>query len=116
MRDFLESDWKKLSALKSTALDRYYNRILDRVQATLDRRKKEDARQIFMDTFSPLREERSFISSFFDHWSRSNASIMFLAWVNHGLMTRAEYDVFSDDLKATIMQLDEVPFYQGDGD
>ena len=116
MRDFLESDWKKLDALRSTTLDRYYNRILDRVQATLDRRKKEDARQIYMDTFRPVKEERSFISSFFDHWSRSNAPIMFLAWVNHGLMTRTEYDVFSDDLKATIMQLDEVVFYVENGD
>ena len=115
MRDFLESDWKKLSALKSTALERYYNRILDRVQAALDRREKEDARQIYMDIFRPTKKERSFISSFFDHWSRSNATIMFMAWVNHGLVTRSEYNAFSDSLKSVITHLDEVPFYQGDG-
>ncbi len=106
MSDFPESDWKKLRALKPKALDRYCNRVLDRVQSTINTLDKS-SHQKYLKVWRIIREDDELLAVLFDTWSRSNASIMFMGWVKHGLMTEEEFAAFSDETKALANFLDD---------
>ena len=112
MDKFPESDWKKLRALKPNALDRYCNRVLERIQAVMDRPRAQNAHQIYLETFDIIHEDDELLAILFDDWRRSNASLMFLGWVSHGLMTEDEFNAFSEEMKSLTTFLDQVTFYQ----
>ncbi len=113
MRNFPESDWKKLRALKPNALDRFCARVLDRLQTTITPLPQQNAHQKYLDVWRIMREDDELLSILFDTWRRSNANIMFMGWVNHGLMTEEEFNAFSDETRALANLLDDgFSFYQ----
>ena len=112
MNMFPESDWKKLRALKPKALDRYCNRVLDRIQNRINA-PQQNAHQKYLDIYRGIHDDNELLAVLFDDWRRSNASLMFLGWVNHGLVTEDEFDAFSDETKALANLLDDgFSFYQ----
>jgi len=84
---------------------------MDRIQTTINS-PQQNAHQKYLDVWRIIRKDGELLSVLFDTWSRSNASIMFMGWVNHGLMTEGEFDLFSDETKEIVSFLDEFSFYQ----
>ena len=77
MNGFPESDWKKLRAIKPKALERYCNRVLARMSATISQ-SNQSAHQTYLDVHRTIREDDKLLAILFDDWRRSNASLMFL--------------------------------------
>jgi hypothetical protein len=114
MTDFPESDWKKLRIIKLKALDRYCRRVLDHLRVTLNAPQETNAHQIYLDTYRIIKKDDELLADLFNDWRRSSADITLMGWLNHGLITHAEFENFSDDTKAHISHWAEPSFYQED--
>lgn len=102
MTTFPETDWKLRSKLKSLALGRLCQRILD--QATLLAAPQEiaSAHERYLRLYEHIHESDEAIALGFNNCSRSNAMPMLITWRREGVITDSEFAQFSSETQAGV--------------
>ncbi|WP_019558639.1 hypothetical protein [Thioalkalivibrio sp. ALE12] len=90
-----ESDWKRFSQLKKTALDRYCERALADCRATMEQEDRSNHER-FLDLYQQLNEANERLAFIFDGHARSKALDQFLCMRREGLIEDAELEGFTE--------------------
>jgi hypothetical protein len=106
MRAIPETDWKKLSALKTRALNDACGRILDAVAQIMQKR---DGRKhgAYLELWELLQKQDKLIASLFDDFKRSTALYKLAAWQRHGLVSESDLSLFTEELQATVKAMNQ---------
>jgi hypothetical protein len=106
MRAIPETDWKKLSALKTRALNDACGRILDAVAQIMQKR---DGREhgAYLELWELLQKQDKLIASLFDDFKRSTALYKLAAWQRHGLVSESDLSLFTEELQATVKAMNQ---------
>lgn len=97
----LESDWKKFTKLKKTALSRFCERVLAEVDAV---RAKEtlSSHDQYLEIFSLIEKRDRELAQIFDYHSRSKALHQLHLIVSRGLLEDEEISQFSEAMRKVI--------------
>jgi hypothetical protein len=98
MHAIAESDWKVLRDLKTRALERCCQHILDAVRLASDA-PAATAHERYLRVFRLIEEQDKELSEMFDDLRRSNATWRIGMMRNAGLITDEEYARFSEELR-----------------
>jgi hypothetical protein len=106
MRAIPETDWKKLRALKTRALNDACARILDAVAQTVQ---NSDGREheVYLALWELIHEQDDVIASMFDDFKRSTAFSKLAAWQRHGLVTERDMALFTEETQATVKAINQ---------
>jgi len=99
--DIKESDWKTFRRLRQLALERYCQRVLEDVQRVIEKG-EEGNHERYLKLWKLLQSRDETIGVAFDDPRRSRAIIQLLNIVAENLLTEAELNQFSDDLRGRI--------------
>lgn len=99
---FSEQDWKHLSRLKASALERLCRRILDEAQAIIAGAREGEHHRAYLTLYRHLEEQDRLIADCFNNWSRSRALEHLILWRQHRLITGEEFAVFSLETRTTV--------------
>ncbi|MGM0553693.1 MAG: hypothetical protein ACQETK_07840 [Pseudomonadota bacterium] len=91
-----ESDWKRFSRLKETALDRYCERALANCRATMEQEARSNHDR-FLDLYEQLLEANKRLAFIFDGHARSKALDQFRCMRREGLVEDAELEAFTTE-------------------
>ncbi|WP_019567928.1 hypothetical protein [Thioalkalivibrio sp. ALMg13-2] len=91
-----ESDWKRFSRLKETALDRYCERALADCWATMEQEDRSNHER-FLDLYQQLNEANERLAFIFDGHARSKALDQFRCMRHDGLIEDAELEGFTTE-------------------
>ncbi|WP_018937828.1 MULTISPECIES: hypothetical protein [unclassified Thioalkalivibrio] len=91
-----ESDWKRFSRLKETALDRYCERALANCRATMEQEDQSNHER-FLDLYQQLNEANERLAFIFDGHARSKALYQFTCMRREGLIEDAELEAFTTE-------------------
>lgn len=95
-----ESDWKRFSQLKKTALDRYCERALADCRATMEQEGRSNHER-YLDLCQQLREADQRLAFIFDGHARSKALDQFRCMRREGLVEEAELEGFTTEFLET---------------
>jgi hypothetical protein len=102
-----ESDWKLLRRLHQIALERFCERVLKEVRAAAADH-TDGYHDSYLKVFALLRERDKTIARAFNDLRRSNAFIL-LANIKHEcLLTTAEFDQFSPEVRQAVAVIESV--------
>ncbi|WP_018177026.1 hypothetical protein [Thioalkalivibrio sp. AKL8] len=93
-----ESDWKRFSRLKETALDRYCERALADCRATMEQDDRSNHER-FLDLYEQVREADKRLAFIFDGHARSKALDQFTCMRREGLIEDAELEAFTTEFE-----------------
>ncbi len=99
---FSEQDWKHLSRLKASALERLCRRILDEAQAIIVGAGEGEHHRAYLALYRHLQKQDRLIADCFDDWSRSRALEHLTLWRLHRLITDEEFAAFSLETRTTV--------------
>ena len=101
-----EKDWKHLSALRETAVERLYDRIFENLKMAVRADDKTGREKVFgaKQAIDTGLEEMRYTFDSLRH-SRSNANIILLAMVNAELVTEQEMASFSEGVQQHISSI-----------
>jgi hypothetical protein len=106
MRAIPETDWKKLRALKTRALNDACARILDAVaQIVQNRDGREHA--AYLALWELIQKEDAWIASMFDDFKRSTAVYKLAAWQRHGLVSERDLAWFTEETQAAVKAMNQ---------
>ncbi|WP_019583250.1 hypothetical protein [Thioalkalivibrio sp. ALE16] len=91
-----ESDWKRFSQLKKTALERYCERALADCRATMEQEDRSNHER-FLDLYQHVRECDKRLAFLFDGHARSKALDQFRCLRREGLIEDAELEGFTTE-------------------
>lgn len=100
--NFPEPDWKTLPRLKSLALDRLCQRILQEAGKILASAQESEHHRIYLDLFRHIHENDKVVSDCFNKWSRSHALDILISWRSENLLTDEEFAAFSPDTRTIV--------------
>jgi hypothetical protein len=106
MRAIPETDWKKLRALKTRALNDACARILAAVAQLVQTREGRE-HEAYLALWELLHKEDDWIASMFDDFKRSTACYKLAAWQRHGLVTESDLAVFTEETQATVRAINQ---------
>jgi hypothetical protein len=106
MRAIPETDWKKLRALKTWALNDACARILDAVAQLVQNREGRD-HEVYLALWELIQTQDDWIASLFDDFKRSTASYKLAAWQRHGLVTESELALFTEATQAMVQAMNQ---------
>ena len=104
MLEIKESDWKVLRRLHPLALERFCERVLDKI----DRVSRDDAKSYharYLQIFRLIEEDNQMMAQMFDSPRRSQAFMMLAQIRSQGLLTEDEYSSLSPETRAAIQML-----------
>ena len=101
-RDFPESDWKTLSHLKSLALERLCQRILQEAGGILDRAQEGGRYHAYLDLYKHIHTSDETVADCFNDWKRSQALNILVNWRANDLLTEEEFSAFSSETRAMV--------------
>ena len=99
--DIKESDWKSFRRLRELALDRYCQRVLDEVRIIVEESGDTNHKR-YLALWKLLQDKDETIAVAFNDPRRSNAVIQLKNILAQGLLTDAEINQFSEDLRERI--------------
>jgi hypothetical protein len=106
MRAIPETDWKKLRALKTRALNDACARILDAIAQIVQKRDGRD-HEAYRALWELLQKQDDLIASMFDDFKRSTAFYRLAAWQRHGLVTESDLALFTEETQATVKAMNQ---------
>lgn len=96
-----ESDWKLLRRLKETALERFCQRVIDRLGGiSADQGKSFHAR--YLEIFRIIQDEDRQLALAFDDMRRSTAVMRLIAMRAENLITDDEFQQFSEETRRMV--------------
>ena len=93
--NFPESDWKTLSRLKPSALERLCQRILREAGSIIAHTREDGSHRVYLDLYHHIQRSDKVVSDCFDKWSRSHALDILTNWRAENLLTEEEFSAFS---------------------
>jgi hypothetical protein len=106
MRAIPETDWKKLRALKTRALNDACARILDAVTPIVQKREGRE-HEAYLALWELLQKQDQLIASMFDDFKRSTAFDKLAAWQRHGLVSESDVAMFTEETQATVQAMNQ---------
>jgi hypothetical protein len=106
MRVIAETDWKKLRALKTRALNDACARILDAVAQLVQQRDGRE-HEAYLALWELLHKRDELIAAMFDDFKRSTAFYKLAAWQRQGLVTASDMALFTEETQATVKALNQ---------
>lgn len=106
MKSIPESDWKKLRAMESDALNLACERIFDKIEQIAGERKGKE-HDAYLKLWKMLKKEDREISVMFDDVKRSNAIHKLAAWKHNGVISGESFAELSDKTRQTVKALNE---------
>jgi hypothetical protein len=106
MRVIPETDWKKLRALKTRALNDACARILDAVAQLVQQRDGRE-HEAYLALWELLHKRDELIAAMFDDFKRSTAFDKLAAWQRQGLVTASDMALFTEETQATVKALNQ---------
>jgi hypothetical protein len=102
--DIKESDWKTFRKLRELALDRYCQRALEDVQRVIESHDDSNHKR-YLKLWKLLQDRDETIAIAFNDPRRSTAFIELANIVGEDLLTKAELNQFSEDLRGRIERI-----------
>jgi len=99
--DIPERDWKKLRALKDSALDVACERIFHRINGVIESRGTESHRY-YLKLWKIMREEDEKISLMFDDLKRSTAVFKLAMWRRNGILSDESFSELTEETQNRI--------------
>ena len=96
-----EKDWKKLRALKETALNIACERIFNKVNALIESRGSQ-SHKYYLKLWKVMKEEDEEISLMFDDLRRSNAIIKLARWKRNGILSDEDFEALTEETQKRI--------------
>jgi hypothetical protein len=113
MQQFPESDWKKLRAIRESALNRFCVRALKDIKMKLRACDLEnEAYKGYLTVYKTVKRQDKKLSELFDDWRRSTAIHTLMMWAQSGIITEKEFEVFSDETKSRVLSFVEARFLE----
>jgi hypothetical protein len=106
MRAIPETDWKKLRALKTRALNDACARILDAI-AQIGQQRDGREHEAYRALWELLQTQDGWIAAMFDDFKRSTAFYRLAAWQRHGLVTASDVALFTEATQATVKAMNQ---------
>jgi hypothetical protein len=106
MRAIPETDWKKLRALKTRALNGACACILDAVAQIVQNRDGRE-HEAYLALWELLHKHDAWIASMFDDFKRSTALYKLAAWQRHGLVSERDLTLFTEGTQVTVKALNQ---------
>ena len=106
MRAIPETDWKKLRALKTRALNDAYARILDAVAQLLQQRDGRE-HEAYLALWELIRKQDDMIASMFDDFKRSTALYKLAAWQRQGLVSENDLVLFTEETQVMVKAINQ---------
>ena len=100
--NFPESDWNTLSRLKSLALDRLCQRILQKAGGILDQTQEGGYHRAYLDLYKHIHTSDKTVADCFNDWRRSQAINILVNWQANDLLTEEEFSAFSTETRALV--------------
>ncbi len=100
-RDIPEKDWKKLRALKDTAINIACERIFQNINKLIESRGAE-SHKYYLKLWNLLREKDKDISLMFDDLKRSTAVFKFAMWKKNGILSDEDFKSLTDETQKRI--------------
>ncbi len=97
-----ESDWKTLSRLKPSALERLCQRILHRAQDLLAAAQEGESHRVYLDLYKHIHKSDETLVNCFDDWRRSQALVTLMNWREQNLLTDEEFASFSSETREMV--------------
>jgi hypothetical protein len=107
MRAIPETDWKKLRALKTRALNDACARILDAVAQIVQKRDGRE-HEAYLELWELLQNQDAWIASMFDDFKRSTAVYKLAAWQRHGLVSERDVAGFTEETQAAVKAMNQM--------
>lgn len=101
MSSIPEKDWKLLRAMKDEKLNQACGGILERIEAELKNKGKEN-HKAYLEVWEVVNSSNREIAEMFDDLRRSNAVLKLASWRRYGLLTEKELNEFSEETRSTI--------------
>jgi len=96
-----EKDWKKLRALKETALNIACERIFRKISTLIEAREDKSYKS-YLKLWEVMREEDKEISLMFDDLKRSTAVFKLAMWKKNGILSREDFDELTEETQRRI--------------
>ena len=108
-----EAEWQILRTIRDKALDRFYVRI---VSEAAEKCRFADAgispQEAFGQIYRSVRDNNKLLGILFNDWRRLTAYATLSYWVSQGLLTRDEYELFSDSTQQALHEQVDVTFFE----
>ena len=101
-----ETDWKKLRALKTQALNDACARILDAVAQSVQQRDGGE-HEAYLALWELLPPRAAWMASLVHDFKRSTAVYKLAAWQRHGLVTESDVAWFTDETQAQVKAINQ---------
>jgi hypothetical protein len=103
MDNINESDWKYLSELRKTLLERLCNRILDNIETECKgKKRKPDVHEQYRKIYNLIKKWDETVADCFNDWNRSDIFFNILFLIKYQVITNKEINKLSDDTKERI--------------
>jgi hypothetical protein len=96
-----EKDWKKLRALKETALNIACERIFRKISTLMEARADESYKS-YLRLWEVMREEDKKISLMFDDLKRSTAIFKLAMWKKNEILSREDFEELTEETQRRI--------------
>lgn len=107
-KEIKESDWKYLKKLKPILLERTCAKINREAELKLKNKENREQYQVFIALYEHYRKKDDLIADCFDDYRRSTALYKILHLLYNGIMTDAEFEGFSTEMKETVKGIMEI--------
>lgn len=98
-----ESDWKHFRKLRTVALDRFCQRVLDEI-GRLAQDSSKGSHERYLEVYRRLQERDKQLADMFDDVRRSTALLQLARIQSEQLLTDEEFAQFSEGLRATVQR------------
>jgi hypothetical protein len=106
MKSFPESDWKKLRALRDSALNRFCSRALEGTHERIANSDvDDDPHKTYLNVYRFLDGQDDELGSLFNDWRRSTALVTLTGWVQANLVKDEEFEAFTEQTKTSVKAL-----------
>ncbi|MFZ1711154.1 MAG: hypothetical protein WAW20_21415, partial [Anaerolineae bacterium] len=99
---FPEGDWRHLSRLKASALQRLCRVILDEAQGLIAAAEDGGCHSAYLALYRHIQERDQLVADSVNRWSRSHALSHLVLWRQHNLITDEEFAAFSPETRAAV--------------
>lgn len=106
MREFPETDWKKLRALKPRVLNHACARIIDALVQIIEKREGRE-HEAYLELWKLMQEEDDLIAMMFNDFKRSTAFFKLAAWQKHGLLSESDLAAFTEETREVVEAINQ---------
>ena len=106
MKSILESDWKKLQAVKDDLLNIFCARIFEKINKII-KEQSGNEHKAYLKLWKILEKEDQEIAIMFNDFKRSNALQKLAVWKRNGVISDDYFSMLSNETQKRVLTLNE---------